>query len=817
MLESFLQDVRYALRWLRRSPLFAVTSVLSLAIGIGANTAIFSVASALLLRPLPGLASPDRLVDIGRSQDGQGFDNSSYPNYRDLRERMRTVEGVYAMRFEPQPMSLSENGQAERIYGTIVTANYFEILGARPHLGRLLRDDDDRVRGGSPVVVISRELWARRFASDPAVVGRAIMLNGHAFTIVGVASEGFRGTTLLKPDAWVPMSMLLEASPRHTADLFTARGSVWLLMGGRLKPGVTTAQANAEAAAIGAALERDYPRENRGKSFVVMPSAVVPGHIQIVGGFVSLLMAIVGLVLLIACSNVSGMLLARAAGRQREIAVRLAIGAGRGRLIRQLLTETALIFAAAGVAGLILTKWLTSLLLALLPRLPMPVSLDIVPDWRVMSFAIATSIAAAVLTGLAPALQASRGDLTGALRAEGLGIGPSRLRLRNAFVVGQVSMSVVMIVAAALFTRALQHAASIEPGFDDRNVEVISLDLSLAGYTDATGGAFVKDLLSRARAIPGVVAASTARDLPLDGGRFGLGDVRVPGLELPTGGNSLNADWNVVEPGYFDTIRLPLTLGRDFDERDGRSGPRVVIVNEAFARRAWPGQNPVGPQIEYDGDNGPVLLTVVGVTSNAKLVSLNEETGPFVYVPLAQQYMNRVELLAKTTDGRSIVPQIRKLLQEMNPNLPVTEATTLSLITSLSLIPQRIAAAVAGSLGLVGLLLAAIGIYGVTSYAVSRRTREIGIRIALGADHGRVIRLVLRQGFALAASGIAIGVAIAAVGSKFIESLLFGVRGLDPITFGGSCLLFGIVTLVASYVPARRAAGVDPIVALRNE
>ena len=817
MLESFQQDVRYALRWLRRSPLFTVTAVLSLAIGIGANTAIFSVASALLLRPLPGLRAPDRLVDIGRSQDGQGFDNSSYPNYRDLRERMTTVEGVYAMRLEPQPMSLSENGQAERIYGTIVTANYFEILGSRPHLGRLLRDDDDRVRGGSPVVVISRELWARRFASDPAVVGRAIMLNGHAFTIVGGASEGFRGTTLLKPDAWVPMSMLLEASPRNTADVFTARGSVWLLMGGRLKPGVTTAQANAEAAAIGAALERDYPRENRGKSFVVIPSAVVPGHIQIVGGFVSLLMAIIGLVLLIACSNVSGMLLARAAGRQREIAVRLAIGAGRGRLIRQLLTETALIFVAAGVAGLILTKWLTSLLLALLPRLPMPVSLDVVPDWRVISFAIATSIAAAVLTGLAPALQASRADLTGALKAEGLGIGPSRLRLRNAFVIGQVSMSVVMIVAAALFTRALQHAANIEPGFDDRNVEVISLDLSLAGYTEATGEPFVKELLSRTRAIPGVVATSTAVDLPLDGGRFGLGDIRVPGLELPTGGNSLDADWNVIEPGYFDTIGLPLVLGRDFDERDGRSGPRVVIVNEAFARRAWPGQNPVGHQIEHSGDNGPVLLTVVGVTSNAKLVSLNEETGPFVYVPLAQQYMNRVELLARTADGRSIVPQIRALLQQMNPNLPVTEATTLSLITSLSLIPQRIAAAVAGSLGLVGLLLAAIGIYGVTSYAVSRRTREIGIRIALGADHGRVIRLVLRQGFALAASGIAIGVAIAAVGSKFLESLLFGVRGLDPITFGGACVLFTIVTLAASYLPARRAAGVDPIVALRNE
>jgi predicted permease len=816
MLETFLQDVRYAVRLLRRSPLFTATAALSLAIGIGANTTIFSIASALLLRPLPGLTESDRLVDVGRTQDGHGFDTVSYPNYLDLRERAKTLTGLYAYRVEPQPMSLATRGDAERIYGNIVTANYFTVLGAQPLVGRLLQDSDDAADSSHTVVVLSHELWARKFAADPAIVGQAISLNGHPFVVVGVASPGFQGTTMMKADVWAPITAVNDAVPRLGDDILKRRRSVWLAMGGRLKDGVTIAQANGEVRGIGANLEKDYPRDNEGKNFVVMRSALMPGQIGMVTGFLGLLMAIVSLVLLIACVNVAGMLLARAVGRRREIAVRLAIGAGRGRLIRQLLTESAILFAAGGLLGLILTKWLTALLLALLPRLPVPVGLTISPDWRVVTFAIVVSLVAAILSGLAPALQASRADLVPALKTEGLDSGSSRLRLRNAFVIGQVTMSLLLLIVAGLFLRALEHAAAIEPGFDERRVDVVQLDLTLAGYTAATAGAFVRELLERTRLLPGVETATLAVDLPLDGGRMGLGGIKLPG-KTPPRGESFDADWNVVEPGFFRTLKLPLTRGRDFAAGDTQASLPVAIVNEALAAQYWPGEDPLGKQMMVEGDTGPRALSVVGVTADARLIWLTGSVEPYVYVPFAQRFLPRVALLMRTSDDRSVVPEIRALLRNMNPNLPITQSMRLSEVTAIGVIPQRIAASVAGTMGIIGLLLAAIGIYGVTSYAVSRRTREIGIRIALGADHGNVIRLVLRQGLMLAAIGVAIGVVIAALGSRFLESLLFGVRGLDPMTFTGACLLFAVVTLVASYVPARRATTVDPMVALRNE
>ncbi len=610
--------------------------------------------------------------------------------------------------------------------------------------------------------------------------------------------------------------MLAQTSPGMPPTLRTSREAVWLFMGGRLKPGVTVAQANAEAGAIGAALVREYPRENQGRSYAVQPAALVPGQVPIIAGFIGLLMVIVGLVLMIACVNISAMLLARGAGRRREIAVRLAIGAGRGRLIGQLLTETAVLFAAGGLAGLLLTRWLTSLLLAVLPQLPMPMALELGTDWRVIAFAAVLTLAAAAAAGLAPALQASRADLVPALKAEGLDPAP-RLRLRSALVVGQITLSLVLLIVAGLFLRALQHASSIAPGFEQQHVEVVALDLSLAGYKAGTGEAFVRDLVARTRALPGAAAASAAIDLPLDGGRFSLGGVRVPGVELPHGRDRLQADWNVVEPGYFATLRLPLLRGRDFTGADLDGSPAVAIVNEAFASLCWPGQDPLGRQIEQQRPDGSQVLTIVGVTANAKVNSLNGEPGPFVYVPLAQQFMGRLNLIVRSTDGRTMVPQVRALVRQMNPHLPVTEALALEQITALGVVPQRIAAAVAASLGLVGLLLAIVGIYGVTAYAVSRRTREIGIRMALGADASDVVRLVLRQGAALAATGVAIGIVVAAASSHLLRSLLFGISALDPVTFAGAGILFGVVTLVASYLPARRATKVEPVTALRTE
>ena len=568
---------------------------------------------------------------------------------------------------------------------------------------------------------------------------------------------------------------------------------------------------------IGTALEQEHPDENRGKNFAVSPSAPIPGEMSMVAGFIGLLMGIVGLVLLIACVNVAGMLLARGVARRREIAVRIAIGARPARLIRQLLTETAILFAAAGAIGILLTNWLTTLLLALIPSLPVPIGLDIRVDWRVAAFATVLSLVAALLSGLAPALHASRSDLVPALKTEGLGAGPlSRLRLRNAFVVGQVTMSLMLVIVAGLFLRALQHAADIQPGFDEQHVGVVQLDLSLGGYRQPTGRPFLRELVERTRALRGVESATATIDLPLDGGRKGFGPIRVPG-KTPPQGDSFGADWNVVEPGFFRTLKLSLLRGRDFTTGDTPVSLPVAIVNEAFTRMIWPDEDALGKQIVVEGDDGPQPVTIVGIAADARLIWLTGTVAPYIYVPFAQRYSDRVALLVRTADGRGAIPEVRQLLHSMNPNLPITEAMPLSDITAIGLIPQRIAASVAGSLGFVGLLLAAIGIYGVTAYAVSRRTREIGIRIALGADSRAVMRLVLRQGLVLAGIGVTIGIAIAAVGSKLLESLLFGVRGLDPVTFGGACALFALVTLIATYVPARRAVSVDPMIALRAE
>ena len=816
MLDAWLQDARFALRLLRKSPLFTLTAALSLAIGIGANATIFSVGSAMLLRPMPGLAAPDRLVDVGRVSRGSAFDTVSYPNFADLRARATSFTDIYAHEIEPTPMSLGADGAAERIYGVLVTANYFEILGTPPHLGRLLRSEDDEGKGANAVAVLSHHLWTRRFASDPGIVGRSIAINGFPFTVVGVAPPRFQGTTILRGDVWLPSAMLTQAMPSRRDSLFTSRRSTWLFMGARLKDGVSLEQANAELGAIGAALAQAYPDTNKGMSFRAAPIAVVPGVTGMIAGFLALLMGIVTLLLLIACVNLAGMQLARGAARSREIAVRVAIGAGPGRIVRQLLTETAVLFVLGGAAGLALSRWLTALLLALLPQLPVPLAVDLSTDWRVVAFTVTMSLAAAVLCGLAPALQARRTHLVGSLKGGDADKGPARLRLRNVFVVGQVTLSLVLVIAAGLFIRTLAGAASAPTGFDARDVEVVSLDLSLARYQPEPGVAFVRELVARTRALPGVQSASVAVDLPLDGGRMGFGSVRVPGSPAADERGTIDADFNIVEPELFRTLGQVLVRGRDFTAHDTPAAPRVAIVNETFARTVWPGRDPLGQQFMLERGDGTVAVSVVGVAADARLMSIAEPPEPYIYLPLAQRYHSRVHLLVKTSGSRAI-PQVRTLVREMNPHLPITEALTLADITAIGLVPQRIAAAVAGSLGLVGLLLAAIGIFGVTAYGVTRRAREIGIRVALGAGQGDVMRLVLLQGARLAAVGVALGLCAAAAGARLIQALLYGVGTLDPLTFGGASLLFAVVSLLATYVPARRALAVDPMVALRNE
>src|SRR5262245_6553643 len=719
MLHTTWQDVRYGLRLLRRSPLFTATAVLSLAIGIGANTTIFSAASAMLFRPLPGVHEPGRLVDIGRTQDGKGFDNSSYPNYRDIRARVTTVTDVYALRLEAQPMGLGGTDGAERIFGTLVSGNYFSVLGTTPAAGRLLTDEDEKgALGSHAVMVISHERWQRRFGGNPAIVGSTVPINGHPFAIVGVAPPGFQGTTVMRTDAWVPFVASTLAFPRRDRNLFEMREGVWLVMGGRLKPGVTAQQANAELGAIGAALEREFPRQNRGKGLKAMASSVIPGNINIFIGFLGLLMGIVGLVLLIACVNLSGMLLARAAARQREIAVRLAIGASKWRLARQLIAETSVLFLAGAASGVVLSIWLRNLLLGLLPALPLPVGLEMPVDVRVLAFTTGLSILAAILSGLAPALQATRADLVPALKAD-TAQGGGRLRLRSSFLVGQVALSLLLVLTAGLFLRSLGRAAAVPTGFDSSNVDVLALDLSLGRYTEETGVAFGRTLVARITAQPGVRAAAIAADLPLDGNTKGFGGVRTPGLRRGDT-EEVDADWNVVSPGYFGVLNLALLRGRDFADADVAGAPRVAIVNEALARLVWGSVDVLGRTVETNDGGKWEPVTIVGVTSAARLKWINEEPEPYIYVPFAQRYATQVALVVKTAGGTQI-PQARSIIRQIDPNLPVTHAMLLTEANALMLIPQRVAGGVAGSLGVVGLLLAAIGIYGVTSYNVNRR------------------------------------------------------------------------------------------------
>ena len=821
MFDSWLQDLRYAVRLLRRNPLFALTAVLSLAIGIGANTTIFTIANALLFKPPAGVADASRLVDVGRSQDGQGFDNGSYSNYLDIRARNTVFSGIYAYRLAPEPMSLRGKDGAERIYGEMVSTNYFNVLGTPPHIGRLFTSDDSEQPAATPLAVLSHRFWMRRFNGDPAIVGQTLVLNGRPFMVIGVTPEGFHGTTVLTSDLWVPVNMVGELASRLPPAILTSRESAWLVMGARLKPGVTVGQAQAELANIGRALEQEFPDANRGKGLRVVASSPVPGDGAPVAAFMTVLMAIVMLVLAIACANVAGVLLARATTRRREIAVRLAIGAGRGRLIRQMLVESTLLFLIGGSGGLVLARLMTGALLSLVPAVPLPIDVTLALDGRAVVFTLTLSLVAAILSGLAPAFHASRAEVVGDLKSDTQG-GPERIWLRHAFVVSQVALSIVLVVGAGLFARALQRASEIDPGFDPHGVELATLDLSLGGYTADTGRVFARELIRRVRETPGVQAAALSAVMPLGDRGIGLGGLAVPFFEPRNGRRFFDVDWNVITPGYFATMKMALLTGRDFSDADREGTPSVVIVNETAARQWWPRQDALGKTLlqetgRPDAPDAVRTLTVVGVARDSKYRNLGEDPRPFVYVPIQQQYMSRTVIAARSARGQRLAGELRALLASMNPNLPIVQSLTFDAYSQLGLLPQRIAASVAGSLGLVGVLLAAIGIYGVTAYMVSSRTREIGIRMALGAERASVVRMVLRQGLTLTMIGAAIGLAVAAAASRLLGSLLFGVGATDPLTFIGSTLLFFVVGAAACYVPARRATAIGAMDALRYD
>ncbi|MGH9383404.1 MAG: ABC transporter permease [Vicinamibacterales bacterium] len=769
-----------------------------------------------MLRPPSTVADPDRLVDISVSEGRSfGVDQVSFPNYVDIRERATTIADLYGYEPFAEPMSLAGSDGAERIFGHKVTTSYFAVLGVRAAAGRFFDLDPDRRAEAEQTVVLSSRFWTSRFNGDPAIIGQDIRLNSSVVTVVGVAAEEFTGTSLVATDLWMPLGTIVTP----TSNL-AQRGLGWALVRGRLKPGVSVSEAAAEIDTIGRRLAEQYPDENAGKGLRLAAASFIPGNLALpLAGIISLVLGFVSLVLIIACANLAGLLLARATVRRRELAVRAAVGAGRARLVQQLLTETILLFALGAAASLAIAPGLTSVVVWVLPALPMPVELSLDLDGRTLLFTSAVSLLAALVCGVAPALDASKADVVTALKNDA-DTASGRSRLRHAFVVSQVGLSVVLIAGTGIFVRALQKAASIDPGFDPYGVELASVDLSLAGYSPSTGRRFFSDISARTREIPGVEDATIAAALPTTASRFGR--LSHPGVDPLRGGQTLGADWNVVEPHYFSTMRIPLRAGRDFDNGDTATATPVMIVSQEAARRYWPGQDAIGkvllvhPNVVLRGQsNEPTLVTVVGVVGDVKS-RVQQTLRPHVYLPLQQRYVPRATIVARTANGQRMPEHIRHVVASIDSNLPLT-LQTLEEAAAFALLPQRIAASVSGGLGLVGLLLAAMGIYGVTAFAVARRTREIGIRMALGATRAAVVGMVVRLGMTLVVIGASIGLLIAVALDTALTKILFGFPPVDAIVLAGAAVLFLVTGLAACYVPVWRASTVNPALVLRAE
>jgi predicted permease len=817
---SIIADTRYALRLLARSPLFTFTAVVSLAAGIAGTASIFSLADAMLLRPRTGVADPATLIDIGRSVRGEGMDNFGYPLFEAMRDRNTTLAGISAHQLSPQVMSLGDANASERVFAGLVSHNYFDVVGARPALGRFFLPEEDRTADSHPVVVLSYEFWSRRFAQSSGSIGQPIRLNNRPYTIVGVAEEGFTGTTLLGADFWVPMAM--DAHVRAgDQSLLDNHSSVWMTALGRLKPGVGLQQARDELHAImhGYLEERGDSRVDRW-GVAVARSARIPAPIAgPVSGFVGVLGALTGLVLVIACSNVAGMLLARGLDRRRELATRLAVGASRGRLITQLLLEGLVLALIAGAVSIPLTSVLVGLLAGYQPSLPIPIALDLRVDPRVQAIAFALAAGSAVAFALMPALHSTRVDVAPALRGANATADRRRAWLRQSLVAAQVAVALLLLVTAGLFLRSLQEAARIDVGFNAGAVDTVQIDTRIAGYsTDAEGRRVVDQLIERFRLVQGVTAVGASRMMPLNGGGLGLGGLRAAGYTGPDGTDQIAADWDVISPDYFDAIQMTIVQGRPFNAADRQGAPFVAIVNQSLAERVWPGQNPIGRTLlQGTGEGAERPLQIVGVAHDGKYRTVSEAPRNFIYVPLAQQFMSEITFYVRRAPGASRINDLRRALIAFDPMLPVIHTATLEEATAVALLPQRIAAWIAAGVGTIGLFLAALGLYGLTAFSVSQRTREIAIRLAVGATHGTVVWLVLRQAAVLALAGAGAGLALAAVLSRLLESLLVGLKPIDPAAFGLAFLMLAAVMFVSSWTPARRAARMDPVKALRAD
>ncbi len=796
-----------------KSPAFTAVAVLSLALGIGANTTVFCWMQAVLVRPLPGVARSEQLVVLTTTRGAAMYDTVSLPNLKDYAGLTNVFAGIIGSQITPSCLTIE--GRPEWLFGQIATANFFDLLGVRPSLGRAFLPKEDLKPHGHPVMVISHGFWQRRFGGDPAVLGKVVDLNKHAFTIVGVAPPGFRGTMGgLNFDFWAPLMMHEEVA---NFGSLTHRGDHWLHTQARLRPGVGRELAQEAVRVLGHQLEQAFPDTNKEISIRVLPLWQAPygGQSRLLPVLRILLAVSLG-VLLIVVANVANLLLARATGRQKEIAIRLAMGAGRARLIRQLLTESVVLALVGGAVGVLLANWGTALFATFLPRTHLPIGYDFQLDGQTLGFTLLLTLATGLVFGLAPALQTSRSDLNTTLKEGGRSSGASTAhhRLRSAFVVAEVALALLLLVGAGLCIRGFQRARQLDIGFDPQNLLVAGLRIGMHGYDEQTGIVFYRKLHERLAALPGVKEAALSSWLPLGFEGGGHLNVDVEGYARQPN-EDLAIPFSIVSPRYLTALRIPLLDGRDFTEQDDEKTPKVAIVNETMAKRFWPGQNPLGRKFRiWRG-----VVEVVGVAKAGKYRSLNEQPKPFFYLPYTQGVwdLNLGVGLRTEANPLAFVGALKDEIHKIDAGVEVWAMLPMTDYIQAAFLAQRITATLLVVLGLVALVLAAMGIYGVMAYVVSQRTHEIGIRMALGAQRSDVLRLVVGQGAWLAGAGIATGVVLAFAGTRLLASFLYGVSATDPVVFGSIALALAVVALLASYFPARRATKVDPMVALRYE
>src|SRR5688500_9098793 len=820
-METLFQDIRYGVRMLTKNPGVTVVAVLTLALGIGANAAIFSGVSAFILRPLP-VPDPHQLVCPMELAEDRGIsDELSYPDFVDYRNQATVFEFVSAE--DIVPVALDSETQCDVIWGQVVSRAYFDVVRIKPILGRTFSPEEDNAVGAHPVVVISQGLWQRRFGSDPDIVGKTIRLSNRGYQVIGVTPASFTGSKFaLSMDFWIPMAMVEEL--RRSPGLLSDRDSHWMNALGRLKPGVTLDQATAEMQSIAARLNQAYPND-RASNTSAKVSTEMDGRWEeaatVMKSGAAIAMAIVGLILLIACANVANLMLARAAARRKEIGIRLALGASRVRLIRQLLTESLLLSLLGGALGLLLAFWVTDLMEGFVPVLQYNIVENFFTvDSRALVFTLVISLATGLIFGLAPALHSSnpdvvpvlKGDLNASQRAKS-----RRFSLRPALVVIQVALSLAVLVCGGLFIKSFRQAQTMDPGFATKNALIATLDPELVGYDSERSRNFFRQAIERASNLPGVEAAAATRLLPLGDSSNSSGPVLKEGETLARGSAGRTIMNTVISAGYFRAMQIPIVDGRDFDDRDHVKAQRVVIINQVMAETLWPGESAVGKRILIGTDSRDPI-EVVGVVKTGKYRNLAEDPKPYFYHPMTQRRPANMNLVMRTSiDPRGLAGAIRKEVQALDRSVPASSMKTMTEHLTYALWAPNMAASFSLAFGVLAVLLSAIGLYSVMAYVVSQRTREVGIRMALGARRADVLKMITVQGMRLAVIGVVIGVLWSLGLARALSSLLIGVSGYDTTTFVIVSRLLVLVALIACYLPARRATKIDPLVALRYE